>query len=908
MRKSGSEWRKWDLHFHTPSSYDYKNKGISNQEIIDILISNNIEVVAITDHHYIDVDRVKELQQLANGKVTILPGIEFRAELGGSESIHYIGIFSEKSDVNDIWIKIQSSCGITAKDIQDKGGDNNIYCDFKETCNLIHSLGGLVSVHAGSKTNTVENITNSLPYKMAQKIELVSGYIDIYELGQENDQNDYNTIVFPAIKRRLPMIICSDNHDIKNYIIKQNLWIKAEPTFEGLKHIIYEPQDRVKIQNHKPDFKEDKLIIDSVKYISNNNLFNPQTIHLNKNLNVIIGGKSSGKSILLYNIAKTLETNDEVSKITNINGEEKYNFREKDKDFDFEVITSSGATKKLYDGENSIITNIKYIPQNYLSKLAEPNENKKGNELLKYVRGLLLESPEHNEKYDGFLYNVRSNDKLRNDIIDNYFKIKDYISEKEKELKEFGNEEALKKSIEANSKRIEELKKGLGLTEEQIKDYNAKKNQLEIINSEITQTNEDYKRITGFNTEVINALQELKSRKELIEKSINREEIKTLFNSKFDFITEKFDELNSFKDLLKIEEKQFANDNLFKTIYNSYFERRNSINKDLEIYQKNEQIREETSKIEKTVSDDKITLQKIQKLKDEVILNKQELQKEKEKLFKLYTDNFNEYPKIVEILKERASLAEEDKLIIEGSAKFNASKFNKRIRGISDLRSFPENNYTLFKEKEDLILFDNNAHLNQIRALFSSIAETQDFVLNSENRRNPANAIKVLLDDYFVDYWETLYDGDKMDKMSTGKASFVILMLIIGLSNSNAPILIDQPEDNLDNRSTTKDLVEYLRKKKLERQIILVTHNANVVVNADAENIIIAHQKGQNDKETSSVYIFDYINGAIEETRQYDRSEKDLLKSMGIREHIADIVEGGEEAFRKRERKYGFKS
>ena len=229
------------------------------------------------------------------------------------------------------------------------------------------------------------------------------------------------------------------------------------------------------------------------------------------------------------------------------------------------------------------------------------------------------------------------------------------------------------------------------------------------------------------------------------------------------------------------------------------------------------------------------------------------------------------------------------------------------MKSISDLRSFPENTYSLFKEREDLITYDSNSHLNQIKELFSSIAEKQDFPLNSENKRIPSNAIKVLLDDYFVDYWETIYDGDKMDKMSTGKASFVILMLIIGLSNSNAPILIDQPEDNLDNRSITKDLVEYLRKKKLERQIILVTHNPNVVVNADAENVIIAHQKGQNDKETSSIYTFDYINGAIEESKKLNKEEKDLLKSMGIREHIADIVEGGKEAFRKRERKYGFK-
>src|SRR5690606_33494384 len=88
-------------------------------------------------------------------------------------------------------------------------------------------------------------------------------------------------------------------------------------------------------------------------------------------------------------------------------------------------------------------------------------------------------------------------------------------------------------------------------------------------------------------------------------------------------------------------------------------------------------------------------------------------------------------------------------------------------------------------------------------------------------------AIKTLLDDYFFDYWKITYKNDTLGEMSTGKASFVILMLIVGLSKSKSPILIDQPEDNLDNRSITKDLVLYLRNKKLERQIIVVTHNAN---------------------------------------------------------------------------------
>jgi predicted metal-dependent phosphoesterase TrpH len=105
---TGSIWRKWDLHFHTQTSYDYKDKAVSDQEIIDKLVENNISVIAITDHHIIDTLRIRNLQKLGTGEITVLPGIEFRAELGGSESIHFIGIFSEKADIEDIWIKLQS--------------------------------------------------------------------------------------------------------------------------------------------------------------------------------------------------------------------------------------------------------------------------------------------------------------------------------------------------------------------------------------------------------------------------------------------------------------------------------------------------------------------------------------------------------------------------------------------------------------------------------------------------------------------------------------------------------------------------------------------------------------------------------------------------------------------------------
>ena len=192
---------------------------------------------------------------------------------------------------------------------------------------------------------------------------------------------------------------------------------------------------------------------------------------------------------------------------------------------------------------------------------------------------------------------------------------------------------------------------------------------------------------------------------------------------------------------------------------------------------------------------------------------------------------------------------------------------------------------------------------SKVKNIFEDVLNG-NYVVN--RRYSQQEIIKKILDDYFYDYWEITYKDDKLGEMSTGKASFVILMLIIGLSKSKSPILIDQPEDNLDNRSVSENIISYLRNKKIERQIILVTHNANIVVNADAENVIVANQKGQNDKETSSIYKFDYINGAIENTFAKIEAETDLLKSMGIKEHIADIVEGGKEAFKNRERKYGF--
>ena len=89
--------------------------------------------------------------------------------------------------------------------------------------------------------------------------------------------------------------------------------------------------------------------------------------------------------------------------------------------------------------------------------------------------------------------------------------------------------------------------------------------------------------------------------------------------------------------------------------------------------------------------------------------------------------------------------------------------------------------------------------------------------------------------------------------MSDGKKAFVILRMLLDFNDDQYPILIDQPEDDLDNRAIYNDLVNYIRKKKGERQIILVTHNPNIVVASDAEEVIVANQHGVHNENVDAV-------------------------------------------------------
>ncbi|GIJ96941.1 hypothetical protein CAPN001_15100 [Capnocytophaga stomatis] len=872
MNNRGSEWRKWDLHFHTPSSYDYKDKGITNQQIIDKLYENKISVVAITDHHIIDIERIRELQQLGSEKgITVLPGIEFCSELGGSEAIHFIGIFAENSDIETIWTKIQGKHDLTKGDIESKGNER-IVCKFEDTCKTIIELGGIVSVHAGTKTNSIESIKSNLLVKQETKTNLLSDYIDILEIGKIENQDDYKQIVFPAIGFELPIIICSDNHDIKNYTLKENCWIKTDPTFEGLKQIIYEPTERVRIQENKPEQKPSYQIIDRIE-ISHKDFIDKEkqdngeekhiskTIYLNPNLNTIVGGRSTGKSILLGTIAKKLNSNKDV-KLDN-------------KEYSNYIDEIQQYTKIFWkdDTENNT-RDIEYFPQSYMYQLA-----KNTTDLDKLVENIITQDANRKTKIDVYRsFSADNNSKIVQDI-NELFYTKSSISDIQKQITETGDEQGIIKEKQKLAIELENLKTKIQITDEEWSNYSNLKEKFDT------------------NITLIQELEKQKSNLYILKSISFINDISNNIINLDDELKKRIEDI--FRDL---KQKYLADwNNLIETIL-------------LEIESKMIELKKQNENIEKNDL----------YLKGKSVIDCNLQYKEIENRHKKEIDNLR---KIEELKRQKL---EYDKLynslktsIIEKSEKYYAE-----LQGIQNDLSVSSGKLKITAginpdfSKYKNILYNSinqqgyqgqsiiNKEIKTVIELFEDISELFEKLLSNSitlkgGYDNKKLITELLGTNFFNLSYEIEYDGDKFKPMSEGKKAFVILMLLLDFSNKQCPILIDQPEDDLDNRAIYNELVTYIKNKKKERQIIIVTHNSNIVISADSELVIVSNQQGINSPNKNDKK-FDYVFGSIESSKEKDLNIKETLNSQGIRQHICEILEGGEQAFKNREKKYGF--
>lgn len=141
--------------------------------------------------------------------------------------------------------------------------------------------------------------------------------------------------------------------------------------------------------------------------------------------------------------------------------------------------------------------------------------------------------------------------------------------------------------------------------------------------------------------------------------------------------------------------------------------------------------------------------------------------------------------------------------------------------------------------------------------------------------------------DHITVRYEVAYDGVDIRKLSPGTRGIVLLLLYLALDDADdRPLIIDQPEENLDPKSVFDELVSLFIAAKSKRQVIMVTHNANLVINTDADQVIVANAGPHADGGLPAIT---YVSGGLEDAE--------------IRKTVCDILEGGAEAFRERARR-----
>lgn len=851
----GSEWRRWDLHLHTASSYDYDYKASDCDEILSQkLKDNNIAAVAITDHFIIDKERITNLRNLAPD-IVFFPGVELRTDKGDT-NIHVILIFSNSLNLDEL-VEDFNVFKRSAKNHED---NNKIYWDYNSIVEFAKEHDALISIHAGKKTNGVDDrISNSLPHNQAVKEEYATT-VSMFEMGQTRDFDEYRSHVFPDIGVK-PMVIGSDNHDARNYNPINKLWIKADVTFNGLKQIIYEPEERVCISDTQPECKPAYYVIDKV--VLDDEEFSDEPIYFNDKLTCIIGGKSTGKSILLHNMAKAIDEKQVKEKESIVN-----------------TSTKELTNTSVYwsDGEDDGDRHIIYIPQSYLNCLSDKQEVT--TEIDNIIQSVILNNENAKTAFYKMLSAIKERRSELNVKILNLLDINNEIIDIDEEKKELGDRAGIEKEIAKLQEQKDALSKDLDISDEDISKYETalieNSNKAKLI-AQVTNEILSLKTITtivmpafvdsdNFSDNTLRKIDEIRT--QIIDNAN-----KTWSSKRETLVKELLDK----QSLLQAEKEKY-----------------NAIIKELQPkIQNNKAISEFATKIlaekDKLAAFDALDERlKAKKGEEQAIIS--EISAIPFQLKEMH----NEYANIVN--SEDAFKGNEIEFKVE--VPFKKDEFLKKIETVFVVRSV---NFKDTINLDDFCEDDFN-----VEKLHEIIEKLLTGIIEPKKGYNIETVLRDINDDWYNIKYKVVMDNDNIEVMSPGKKALVLLKLLIDLAESKCPILIDQPEDDLDNRSVFDELIPFIRRKKKERQIIIVTHNANVVLGADAEEIIIANQTGS--KSENKENRFEYRSGAIENDNPIyatDGSiENGILNSKGIQQHICDILEGGEIAFEKRKNKY----
>lgn len=948
----GSEWRKWDLQTQTilddnyvplsdyseelktanPTVWQqyiakvggeenallYDSKAYFNDGKIDKkdrcinhvrnyfafidAFNSDLDCIGITDHNYFDdclLDAFIEYSKQSRCKV--IPGVEINC--GG---IHMLLFFPGK-----LYQKETFSAGIHALLI--KFGINNrtngsgvlttTSKDIKEVIDEVKKNEGIIIYpHCNS--------SNGLFQERATDRTHLADIFNHQKMNLLQSQNHQSSITITeyiksnaSLTSKFCSHISSDARSLRDLGKADQdgnfLWIKADPTFEGLKQIIFESDQRIFVGPQKPEEKKSYFVIDKVRFLDNTGdvKFGSDPIEINQNLTTIIGGKSTGKSLLLYYMAKTIDRQEVKNRTTDSGVPIKYDF-DASVDFNFEVTWKDGQHTLLRVPESAAEDESKerkilYIPQKYLNTLSEANI-KSREALNDFVLSVILQDPVIDDKYQETIREIKVKAKSIPTEIGELFSDREDIKKTEEELKQTGDEKGIESYIKTIQKQADDIKAKSGLSDEQIKQYENLVTREKDINTQVSNLEEDKKTIKNFNVSLNSQVDGLRTTADEYEAYLNDAEIKAKFKVELKVI-------DSFAPSVKLATTNLTTviDGKIKIHNAELVKIKAELAPLLAKVQLQSELQEKTDAIKKEQ----------QKL-NEIAIKRNNLKTKKASFQKKAEGVIDSYKQIV---AKHESLRNEFKkfeskfgdITLGVHVNFNDDAFNSDV--VKEYINKNDLKRVIVEAEwgdEFVYKYDPTKHLVNITTVFEGLLGGS---INTVKNRQPKDAVAKLLENYFYLDFRIFYKNDSLDKMSPGKKGLVLLQLLINLSDEEWPILLDQPEDDLDNRSVYDDLVDFLKKKKLQRQIIIVTHNPNLVVGADAEETIVANQSGQEVGRDNKKFRFEYVSGALENAFEFEATQEPaILYRKGIRQHVCEILEGGKEAFQKREQKYSF--
>ena len=856
MFENGSEILRFDCHLHTDKDKEFKYKGEQNSfvsEYVEKLERERIAIGVITNHNKFDVNEYKAIRKAAKKKdILILPGVELSVKEGAS-SVHLLFIFSPDEWLNNGNDFISRTIDSLFLNISDPGNENTCtQSDFLSAIKAFDMLNKdyfVICAHVEQDKGFWKECGGTLITSLAADScfkRRVLGF-------QKARTRDLISKVHDWMKYDIAFVEGSDCKTLEEIGKGNESYIKiGEASFSAVKYALKDYENRV--------FKEVPHInhgyIKEMKCIGgklSNQVFLPSY-----ELNTLIGIRGSGKSsvleVLRYALGKEPATDDKYKN---------------------ELVKSVlGSGGKI---ELSIVD--RYGKEYSLKRI-------------------------YNEKYSIYDWN----DEILNITVDTIIKNPLYFGQKDLALTRKGYEfELLNKIIGDKVPDISAEQQDIQKTLDEDID---KLKQLSDIPNKIAD-------ITTENATLLHKLQIYKD-KGLDEKlkkqtSCNNDLVK--IDSILSWIDEMVISLEnaySKKDielLLTDKYKSQYNDDIFTDV-------RKYVEKTADCLS---EIKTDIDKLKAIQQGflgtrEKLIL-KIDSLKEEFAEIKREINDEQ-----LDADSYVSYQKTLSTNKEKVAKLEE-------TIKSKDKLVNKIKQGFTQRNELLRQNYISYQEsindinqqqnqlsvdiefkgdkarfKDNLITYLKGTGLSEVRynemgEKFSDFAAIlEDYYLNEGLEIKPfctdiiyakvaqkiEENVRELLAIDTPNSINIFYHGKPLSKHSLGQRASALVLFILTQHDSDV-IIIDQPEDDLDNQVIYEELIQTIKSEKKDMQFIFATHNANIPVLGDAEKVVTAIFRDNN-----SIVL-----------------KQGTIDSVDTHQDIVNIMEGGSEAFRKRNEIYG---